>query len=294
MTCGDVGAPADPLTACMTVDYDALSIWLMMGATGARSVSRGEFAVTDGTPRLLEIFARYGLATTWFIPGITAAQYSDSVAEIAAAGHEIANHGHLHEDFGDISIDAAREAISRASDVLQQVTGERPAGARLPGNDLNGGCMELLVELGFSYDSSLFGGYTPHWARAEDHFDGDWILRKGADLDLVELPIGSYHMTDFSHFEINPALRLPAALPNPRQLEEIWIDELDDLAARQPTGFLMFALHPQVIGRGSRTAMLERVIEHALDTGYHFVTCNNLATKFRKQMQTETRDLTLP
>ena len=268
---------------CLSVDYDALSIWTMMGAIGARSVSRGEFAVTDATPRLLEVFERHGIETTWFIPGITAAQYPDSVAAVAAAGHEIANHGHLHEDFGTLPLPEARAAIARASETLERVTGVRPLGARLSGNDLDGGCLEILAEQGFDYDSSLFGGYSAHWARARDSWDSEGLLHYGDRLDLVELPIGSYSHTDFSHFEINAALGLPAALANPRQLEQIWVDELDDLDSRQPDGFLMLAIHPQTIGRGSRLAMLERVIAYALAGGHRFVSCAELARGFREQ-----------
>lgn len=270
-------------TVCLTVDYDALSIWMMMGATGARSVSRGEFAVTDAAPRLLEVFARHGIETTWFVPGITAAQYPESVAAVAAAGHEIANHGHLHEDFGMLPLPEAAGAIARANETLERVTGVHPLGARLSGNDLDGGCLDILAEQGFLYDSSLFGGYSAHWARSADSWDSDGLLHHGERLDLVELPIGSYSHTDFSHFEINAALGLPAALANPRQLEQIWVDELDDLDARQPDGFLMLAVHPQTIARGSRLAMLERVIAYALEGGHRFVTCEELARGFRER-----------
>jgi peptidoglycan/xylan/chitin deacetylase (PgdA/CDA1 family) len=267
---------------CLTVDYDALSIWMMMDATGARSISRGEFAVTDATPRLLEVFERHEIETTWFIPGITAAQFPESCSAVAAAGHEIANHGHLHEDFGTLPLDEARIALSKANEVLEQVTGKRPTGSRLSGNDLDLGCMDLVAELGFDYDSSLFGGYRAVWARSRDTWGDDGMLTFGEPLDLVELPIGSYNVTDFSHFEISAVHGLPVALANPRHLEEVWVDELDDLDRREPDGFLMLAIHPQTIGRGSRLAMLERVIEYAKNGGHRFVTCEYLARNFRE------------
>jgi peptidoglycan/xylan/chitin deacetylase (PgdA/CDA1 family) len=265
---------------CLTVDYDAISLWLMLGSTGAQSISRGEFGVTDGTPRLLDAFDRLGITTSWFIPGSTAAQYPDSVAAVASAGHEIANHGYLHENFAALPIDEARSAILRANEVLERVTGKRPVGVRLPGSDLDGRCLELVCDERFLYDSSLCGGYRAYWARSCDTFDESQFLHHGEPLDLVELPF-HYSITDFSHFEINAALGLPAAMPNPRQLEEVWRDELDDLVTREPDGFLMMVVHPQVIGRGSRMAMLERVIRYALDSGFRFVTAETLAREFR-------------
>ena len=87
------------VTVCLTVDYDAVSVWRMHGAVGARGLSRGEFGVTEGAPRLLESLERHGVTAIRFVPGITARQYPKSVAGVATAGHEIANHGYFHEDF---------------------------------------------------------------------------------------------------------------------------------------------------------------------------------------------------
>lgn len=269
------------VSVCLTVDYDAISLWRMFGAAGARSLSRGEFGSAVGAPRLLELFRRHEIVTTWFVPGITAQEFPDSVAAVAAAGHEIGNHGHLHEDFGTLPLDAAREAILRANDVLQRVAGRPPVGARLPGGDLDAGCLTILAEEGFSYDSSLFGGYEPRWARTL-RVDGDGRLERGDELPLVELPL-DYSVSDFSYFEIGFAPPLPAVLPSPRQVEQIWCDELDDLVDRQSGGILMVAVHPQCIGRGSRLAMLERFIRHARDRGCRFAAAETLALEFRER-----------
>ncbi|MEA2168630.1 MAG: peptidoglycan-N-acetylglucosamine deacetylase [Solirubrobacteraceae bacterium] len=267
-------------TVCLTVDLDALSVWQMLGATGALSVSRGEFGATVGTPRLLDSVRRFAVPTTWFIPGITAEHYPDAVLSVVDAGHEIASHGHRHLDFTRLSADEARDDIRRATEALQALTGVVPAGIRLTGSDVDGRCIEVVAEEGFAYDSSVCGGYHARWARARDVFDAEGGVQFGRPLDLVELPF-DFSVTDFSHFEIHGGVGLPAAMPNPRQLEEVWCDELDDLAVRDPTGVLMIVVHPQVIGRGSRLAMLERVIEHALSNGFRFATAETLAAEFR-------------
>src|SRR5437879_3036081 len=268
-------------TVCMSVDYDAVSTWIAAGQTGARTLSRGEFAVA-ATPPLLEIFQRYGITTTWFIPGTTALQYPDSVAEVARAGHEIANHSLRHEDVGALPVDEMRSSLLRANEILADVTGQRPVGARLPGADLGDGtCLKVLAEEGFLYDSSLLGGCRAFWAPSPHTIDADGLVRRGEPLDMVELPF-AWILTDFSQFEFHhgsPQYR--ALLPNVREVEIVWNDEVDDLVRRDPGGFVMLAIHPQVIGRGSRLAMLERVIEHALERGCRFATCAQLAEEFR-------------
>jgi peptidoglycan/xylan/chitin deacetylase (PgdA/CDA1 family) len=268
-------------TVCMSVDYDAVSTWIAAGATGLRTLSRGEFAVT-ATPLLLEIFRRHEITTTWFIPGTTALQYPDSVAEVGAAGHEIANHSLRHEDVGALPVDEMRSSLLRANDILERIAGQRPVGARLPGADLGDGtCLRVLAEEGFLYDSSLLGGYRAFWAPSPHTIDPDGLVRRGQPLDMVELPF-AWILTDFSQFEFHygpPQYR--ALLPNARDVEEVWRDEIDDLVNRDPGGFIMLAIHPQVIGRGSRLAMLERVIEHARERGCRFATCARLAEEFR-------------
>ena len=268
-------------TICMSVDYDAVSTWIAAGQTGLRTLSRGEFAAY-ATPQLLEIFKRYAITTSWYIPGTTALQYPDSVAQVAAADHEIANHTLRHEDIGTLSIDHMRHSLTRTNEILERITGRRPVGARLSGADLGDGtCLKVMAEEGFRYDSSLLGGYRPFWAPSPHTIDAEGLIRRGDPLDMVELPF-VWILTDFSQFEFHygpPQYR--ALLLNARHLEEVWRDEIDDLISRDPAGFLMFALHPQVIGRGSRLAMLERVIEYGLERKCRFATAAEIAEEFR-------------
>ena len=53
------------------VDVDAVAGWL--GSYGGEhspdDISRGMFAGEVGVPRLVQLFQRYDLTTTWFIPG---------------------------------------------------------------------------------------------------------------------------------------------------------------------------------------------------------------------------------
>src|ERR1700693_6514885 len=163
-------------TVCVSVDYDAMSPWIAAGASGLRDLSRGECAA-EATPRLLDIFAHYKIPTSWFIPGSTALQYPDSAASIAAAGHEIANHGLKHEDAAALPPDEGRASLMRANDILEKITGQRPVGARLAGADLGDGTIiKVLAEEGFLYDSSLLGGYHAFWAPSPHTIDADGVV----------------------------------------------------------------------------------------------------------------------
>jgi peptidoglycan/xylan/chitin deacetylase (PgdA/CDA1 family) len=53
------------------VDVDAVAGWLGSygGEDSPDDISRGLFAGEVGSPRLLKLFNRLGIKTTWFIPG---------------------------------------------------------------------------------------------------------------------------------------------------------------------------------------------------------------------------------
>ncbi|MEA2324306.1 MAG: peptidoglycan-N-acetylglucosamine deacetylase, partial [Solirubrobacteraceae bacterium] len=53
------------------VDVDAVAGWLgsYAGEDSPDDISRGMFAGEVGTRRLLDLFARRDMTTTWFIPG---------------------------------------------------------------------------------------------------------------------------------------------------------------------------------------------------------------------------------
>src|SRR2546429_1738226 len=81
------------------VDVDAVAGWLGSygGEDSPDDISRGIFAGEVGTRRLLKLFDKYGLKTTWFIPGHSIETFPEETKLIVEAGHEIGMHRHSHE-----------------------------------------------------------------------------------------------------------------------------------------------------------------------------------------------------
>ena len=78
---------------------------------------------------------------------------------------------------------------------------QRPRGYRSPAWDLSEHTVELLLDHGFVYDSSLMGhDYLPYKARSGDIVEQGKPVRFGAETTLWELPI-SWSADDFPHFE---------------------------------------------------------------------------------------------
>jgi peptidoglycan/xylan/chitin deacetylase (PgdA/CDA1 family) len=271
------------VTVCVTPDFDAVSLWMSWGARGARVLSRGEFGATTGAPRLLDLFDRLAIETTWFVPGHTADTWPEVTSEISVRGHEIGNHGYLHEPFDQLTLDQARAVIHKANNTLERITGSRPTGMRIPAGDFEGALLEVLVDEGFVYDSSLIGGVEPHWCRSPDelHDDGPNVL--GHRIDLVEFPIG-FITNDFNHFEFNYANPMLVGHDTPSHVEEIWRSEFDYMYEHVPGGVMTLTLHPQCIGHGSRIRMLERFLSYCQSQpGTRFTTLETAGLEFRRR-----------
>jgi peptidoglycan-N-acetylglucosamine deacetylase len=268
-------------TVCLTVDFDAVCLWMSWGARGARMLSRGEFGAREAAPRLLDLFERKSIATTWFVPGHTADTWPEVMARVAASGHEVGNHGYVHEAFDALPADEVRSVLRKANDSLERTTGQRPRGMRVPAGDFDGDLFEILVEEGFTYDSSIVGEFHPFWCRAKDTLVDDGPNVFGRELDLVQLPL-SFVMNDFNYFEFNYANPQLHGMASPDHVFSIWSAQFNYMHEHVPGGVLNVTTHPQCIGWGLRTAMLDRFIDHCLSSGARFVTCEQAADDFRR------------
>jgi peptidoglycan/xylan/chitin deacetylase (PgdA/CDA1 family) len=270
-------------TICLSFDFDAISIWIgPYRATSPSMISRGEFGPV-GVERILKLLNREGIQATFFITGHTADTYPDSVRAIAEAGHEIGHHGYLHEN--PVQLERAREieVLERGFAALERAAGVRPVGYRSPAWDVSPNTIELLLDHGFRYDSSLMGhDFVPYYARVGDVIHMDRAYEFGQPSDLVELPV-SWLLDDFPHFEyVRMENRLSPGLSAGSKVEEIWREEFDFMQREIDGGVFTLTMHPQVIGRGHRILMLERLIAHFKGhEGVRFSTLAEAADAFR-------------
>jgi peptidoglycan-N-acetylglucosamine deacetylase len=271
-------------TIVLSVHFDAMSIWLGWGVppTSSRMLSRGEFSGRVGGPRVLDIFKHYDVKASWFIPGHTADAFPEATRRVADEGHEIGNHGYAHEDISALSLEEIRQVVRKGNEALDRITGQRPRGFCAPAGEFDGRLLELLVEEGFTYDHSRFDGeFTLYWARGFDEIPLDGPPVWGPQLDLVEVPL-SWLMQDFVYYEFNYGTPQLTGSSTPSQVEEIWTTQFDYMYERVPGGVMSLVLHPDAVGWGTRSLVLERFIEHVLSKdGTRFATAETVANEFR-------------
>ncbi|UCC43295.1 MAG: DUF3473 domain-containing protein [Candidatus Zixiibacteriota bacterium] len=115
--------------------------------------------VVTNARRLLRLFDRKDARATWFVLGWVAEQHPELIGEINAAGHEIGCHSYRHTKVTDMTPEDFRRDTERALAAIHAAVGFRPTGYRAPSWSIDssiGWAFEILADLGFQYDSSIF------------------------------------------------------------------------------------------------------------------------------------------
>jgi polysaccharide deacetylase family protein (PEP-CTERM system associated) len=107
-----------------------------------------------GTRVILDLLARHGVRATFFVLGWVAERDPELVAEIAAAGHEVASHGYGHVLPLELSPLEFRDDILRGRKVLEEVIGRPVFGYRAPAFSLDAERLAIIPTCGYRYDSS--------------------------------------------------------------------------------------------------------------------------------------------
>jgi peptidoglycan/xylan/chitin deacetylase (PgdA/CDA1 family) len=270
------------VSVCLTFDFDAISVWI--GPRGSRSpnlIARGEFGEV-GANRLVDLLAEYRLPSTWFIPGHTIETYPDVCDRVVADGHEVGYHGYCHEAPSSQRAEPDERAIlERSIGCIERLTGQPPSGHRVPGGNVGERWLRLLLEHGFSYDSSMApNDYGPTYCRVGDVVRTDAAFSFGDPVDLVELPF-DWTLDDWPYFTYD-AGRHHEGLRSPNEVFDVWCAEFDYLYEEVRSGVFVLTMHPQCIGRGSRMRMLRRLIEHIRSCDdVQFRTMAHVAARFR-------------
>jgi peptidoglycan/xylan/chitin deacetylase (PgdA/CDA1 family) len=102
------------------------------GEDSTSDISRGLFAGTVGTQRLLKLFEKYKMKTTWFIPGHSLETFPEDMAAVRDAGHEIGLHGYSHENPVDMAIEQQRDVLDKTYRMLTKFAGKPPRGSVAP------------------------------------------------------------------------------------------------------------------------------------------------------------------
>nr|WP_285734926.1 polysaccharide deacetylase [Nocardiopsis sp. ATB16-24] len=278
------------------VDVDAVGGWL--GSYGGEDspcdISRGMFAGEVGVPRMLELFRRRDVRTTWFWPGHSIETFPTEFEACFQAGHEIGVHGYSHENPIAMTREQEEAVLDRCVELIERRTGRRPTGYVAPWWEFSKVTNELLISRGIKYDHSLMHrDFEPYYVRVGDSWtpiDYDrpadtWMkpLVRGEETDLIEIP-ASWELDDL------PPMMFIKANPNshgfvgPRDLEQQWKDQFDWVYRESDYAVFTMTVHPDVSGRPQNLLMHERLMDYISGhEGVRWATFDEIADDFARR-----------
>jgi len=135
--------------------------------------SNQESRVARGVDCVLALLERHQVKATFFILGWVAKNHGELIRKIVAAGHEIvaagheaACHGYAHELVAkSLTPETFRADVRAGKKAVEDAAGVSVRGYRAPGFSVTketDWVFEILVEEGFSFDSSVFPGTHGH------------------------------------------------------------------------------------------------------------------------------------
>jgi peptidoglycan/xylan/chitin deacetylase (PgdA/CDA1 family) len=278
------------------VDVDAVAGWLgsYAGEDSPDDISRGLFAGEVGSPRLLELFKRHGMTTTWFIPGHSIETFPEQMKMVADAGHEIGVHGYSHENPIAMTPEQEEAVLQKSIALVVDLCGVRPRGYVAPWWELSSETVRLLLENGIIYDNSrMDNDFHPFYARVGDQWTkidyakpaASWMkpLVRGEETDLVEIG-ANWYVDDLPPMMFIKKAPNSHGFVNPRDIEQMWLDQFDWVYREYDYAVFPITIHPDVAGRPQVLLMLERVIAHIrAHEGSRFLTFAEVADDFLRR-----------
>jgi polysaccharide deacetylase family protein (PEP-CTERM system associated) len=151
--------------------------------------------VENNTQRLLDLFARLDVETTFFVLGWVAERFPKLVRDIASAGHEVGCHSYWHRLIYNLHPKDFREDTYRAKQMIEQAAGVQIYGYRAPTYSIVMSSLwatDILAALGFTYDSSIFPTHHDRYGiPSAPRFP---FVINTASGPLIEYPIATFRL----------------------------------------------------------------------------------------------------
>jgi len=146
--------------------------------------------IEANTKKILSLLDRHSISATFFIVGWIAERFPILVKDIDNCGHQIGCHSYFHRLVYDLTPEKFRNDTKAAKDILEQITGKKVLAYRAPSYSITRQslwALEILEELGFSYDSSIFPIYHDLYGIP----DAPRFEYKVPNQNLTEFPIST-------------------------------------------------------------------------------------------------------
>jgi peptidoglycan/xylan/chitin deacetylase (PgdA/CDA1 family) len=183
-------------------DVETTSIWhnTLRDETGIK-------VLKEGMPKLIDLYDKYNIKTTFFFTGYIAQLFPEIVKMVVPHGHEIGSHGFSHkkeDGFDVMPLKLQIEHLNRSKKILEDISGKEVITFRAPALRVNDNTATALAQCGFKIDSSIasqrfdmfmsFGGLQKmRWLNAPRlpyRTKNESLFKKGNG-EIIEVPLSA-------------------------------------------------------------------------------------------------------
>lgn len=176
------------------------------------TVSEPSTDVDDCVTRILDLCDELDVKATFFVLGLLARSRPHIVRAISGRGHEVASHSHGHRPLYRMSREELFDDLRQSKQLLEDLSGMPVIGFRAPEfsvQRLDSPCFEIMREVGFTYDSSVFPVPALRYGIAgAPHAPFEIPTPAGTvtELPLATAPLGAWRVpiAGGSHFRLLP------------------------------------------------------------------------------------------
>lgn len=238
--------------AMITVNLNAELFWLQLDPSCAampKTLSLGQYGMTRGLERIIEVLEQRRIQATFFVPGWVAENYSRQVRLVQQKGHEIALLGYHHENMALLTAEEQEKAIQKGMGAIENLCGFKPKGFRSPEGELTLETLRIAQRNGIEYSSNLCDDDRPYW---KDLGEGQKLLEIPIHWDNYDLP--------YFAFNYHPAF--PAGQGRIASYAGVLSNWKDEFTGYKEYGLCyVLQLDPAAIGSPGRISMLEELLE---------------------------------
>ncbi|WP_448871654.1 XrtA system polysaccharide deacetylase [Desulfobulbus propionicus] len=153
----------NPINNYLTIDVeDYFQVSAFEDIIDTNAWGTMEQRVVGNTEKILDLLSQHHTKATFFIVGWIAERYPQLVQSIHNQGHEIGAHSFWHRKVYDLTPEEFRTDTLQVKSSLERIINAPVSGYRAPSYSITKKslwALDILKELGFTYDSSIFPIY---------------------------------------------------------------------------------------------------------------------------------------
>jgi polysaccharide deacetylase family protein (PEP-CTERM system associated) len=156
---------------------------------------RHEVRIYEGVDHILEQLEIHQIKASFFCLGWLAEKHPLVIKKIKKYGHHLGCHSYQHQLAFQFSKEQFRQDTDRAKKLLEDVSGDVINAYRAPGFSItsnNTSYFEVLTDLGFLYDASVFPAYHDYGGLPEFSHSYPCVIETSSGI-LKEFPMSTYN-----------------------------------------------------------------------------------------------------